>query len=176
MAGANLTNVNATHFTPFFYLDVKDNLADSYTINLYNSKSALKNTILVTGYTNLGSTNYPNLVYTPGSGSTTLTLYRLVEIQAKDGDGKLKCYPRWVEEQDVSVEEGKVTVIDNLIAGFYKLVGSSNNLVINVSYFDEPRYVTEPYIKGTYGVPNSVVPPSMYVNPTPETIVQPSNS
>lgn len=174
MTGANLTKIHAIHFTPFFWIDnTKQTLTDQLTvIDMYNSVSAAKNIIRITGYTN--PTGTAGSEYTASGATSIVDLYRTVEIQAKvteDGVEKLKCFPRWIlHEKGITVTDGQITTIDNLPAACYKVVPQDTDLTINVSFFDEPRYTNPGYVKGTYGTPTSVVTDANYAIPSAETI------
>ena len=174
MTGANLTKIHAIHFTPFFWIDnTKNTLADQLTvIDMYNSVSATKNVIRITGYST--PTGTAGSEYEANGTTSTVDLYRTVEIQAKvteDGVEKLKCFPRWIlHKAGITVTDGQITEIADLPAACYKVVPQNTNLTINVSYFDEPRYTNPGYVKGTYGTPSSVVTDANYVIPSAETI------
>lgn len=175
MTGANLTQIHAIHFTPFFWIDnTKQTLTDQLTvIDMYNSVSATKNVIRITGYKTPTDTTAGSK-YTASGTTSTVDLYRTVEIQAKvteDGVEKLKCFPRWIlHKENITVTDGEIAIIADLPAACYKVVPKDTNLTINVSFFDEPRYTNPGYVKGTYGTPTSVVTDANYTIPSAETI------
>ena len=103
-------------------------------------------------------------------------LYRMMEIQMHDDSGALKCYPRWVKDRSLSIEDGKITRIDNLIATYYKLVplNADDKHIINVAYYDEVRPIAENHIRGEYGYNRDIITEEYYVNPSADTVVLPS--
>ena len=103
-------------------------------------------------------------------------LYRMMEIQMHDSNGNLKCYPRWVKDRSLSIEDGKITRIDNLIATYYKLIplNADDKHIVNVAYYDETRPMAQNHIISEYGYNRDIITADNYVNPTPDNIVLPT--
>ena len=103
-------------------------------------------------------------------------LYRMMEIQMHDDTGVLKCYPRWVKDRSLSIEDGKITRIDNLIATYYKLVplNADDKHIVNVAYYDEVRPIAENHVRGEYGYNRDIITAEYYVNPSADTVILPS--
>ena len=103
-------------------------------------------------------------------------LYRMMEIQMHDDTGALKCYPRWVKDRSLSIEDGKITRIDNLIATYYKLVplNADDKHIVNVAYYDEVRPIAENHVRGEYGYNRDIITAEYYVNPSADTVILPS--
>lgn len=118
-----------------------------------------------------------NGIYTLNIGNGfDFELYRLMEIQMHDNDGNLKCYPRWVKDRSFTIEDGKITKLENMMASFYKLVSlvSDSNHIVNIAYYNEPRAVSTNKVLVEYGKDRDRITGKYYVTPDPENTVLPT--
>lgn len=191
MTGAILTNVRSTHFTPFFALPAdnytaatngltKGNIANYFTINLYNSKSADNNIIRFAAFDKATVTDGAT-TYTQGSTKVTFDLYRSVEIQVIGADGVVKNYVKWIKHNATPITvttDGAIVTVKDLPAAYYKAVPVTNDIpattVVNVSFWDETKATTTALTKYNYGSPDCEINNKYYAAPTSENLVLPT--
>jgi hypothetical protein len=157
----------------------KDNIANYFTINLYNSKSADNNIIRFAAFDKANVID-GNTTYTQGANTLSFTLYRSVEIQVIDNN-IVKNYVKWIRHDSNNINvttDGAIVTVKDLPAAYYKVVPATTidatSTVVNVSFWDETKATTTALTKYNYGSPDCEINNKYYAAPTSENLVLPT--